>query len=73
MQFGRELSMGKPKRRFVGKSESGKGWRIWDTKIRRWWGEPYLAYPEQLLAELNGEKHPERLAELIKQTQRKRV
>ena len=64
--------MGKEKRRFVGKSESGHGWRIWDNKIRRWWGEHYTQYPEQLLAELNGEKRTERLTQLIKQTKRKR-
>ena len=67
------LSMGKEKRRFVGKSEAEQGWRIWDNKIRRWWGERYLQYPEQLLAELNGEKRPERLTELVRQTKRKRV
>jgi hypothetical protein len=63
--------MGKEKRRFVGKSEPGKGWRIWDNKNRRWWGEHYSQYPEQLLAELNGEKRPERITELIRRTERK--
>jgi hypothetical protein len=63
--------MGKQKRRFVGKSEAEQGWRIWDNKIRRWWGERYQQYPEQLLSELNGEKEPERLKAVIKQTERK--
>ena len=67
------LNMGKVKRRFVGKSEPGQGWRIWDNKIRRWWGEHYSQYPEYLLAELNGEKRPERLTELIRNTERRRV
>jgi len=63
--------MGKEKRRFVAKAESEQGWRIWDNKIRRWWGEHYSQYPEQLLAELNGEKRPEQLTELIRRTERK--
>lgn len=67
------LNMGKEKRRFVGKSVAEEGWRIWDNKIRRWWGEHYLHYPEQLLAELNDEKRPERLTELVRKTGRKRV
>ena len=65
--------MGKPKRRFVAKAEAGRGWRIWDNKIRKWWGERYLHFPERLLAELNGDKRPERITELIRQTERKRV
>jgi hypothetical protein len=64
--------MGKAKKRFVGKSEAEQGWRIWDNKIRRWWGERYMHYPEQLLAELNGEKRPGRLAELIRTAGRQR-
>jgi hypothetical protein len=48
--------MGKPKRRFVAKAESKKGWRIWDNKQKRWWGERYENLPERLLAELNTDK-----------------
>lgn len=62
--------MGKAKRRFVGKAESGKGWRIWDNLIKRWWGETYSAFPERLLEELNGPKRPEVLTELLRQTPR---
>jgi hypothetical protein len=58
--------MGKNARRFVAKAEAGNGWRIWNNKRQIWWGQRYIDYPEELLAELNGEKRPERLAELIK-------
>jgi hypothetical protein len=64
--------MGKPKKRFVAKAESGKGWRIWDNKQKKWWGEHYQNFPEQLLAELNGDKAPDRITSLLKQTVRKR-
>jgi hypothetical protein len=64
--------MGKPRDRFVAKAEAGEGWRIWDRKMRKWWGERYKHHPEALLAELNGDKRPERLTELVRQTPRKR-
>jgi hypothetical protein len=59
--------------RFVAKAEAGKGWRIWDNQQRRWWGQVYQNHPVQLIAELNGQKRPERLTELAKQTERKRA
>ena len=65
--------MGKPNIRYVAKAEAGHGWRIWDRKARKWWGEPYARYPEQLLTELNGEKRPEQLTDLIRRTERKRT
>ena len=64
--------MGKSSSRFVAKAKAGEGWRIWDNKQKKWWGERYVNFPERLLAELNGDKRPERLLELIKQTPRKR-
>ena len=64
--------MGKVDTRYVAKSEAGQGWRVWDRKAKRWWGEATPQYPEQLLAELNGEKRPERLVELTRQAGRKR-
>ncbi|MER6166669.1 hypothetical protein [Streptomyces violaceorubidus] len=30
------------------------GYRIWDTKGRRWWGDLYELCPDALLTELNG-------------------
>jgi len=59
--------------RYVAKAEAGQGWRIWDNKGRRWWGQAYQNYPEQLLAELNGPKRSERLTELAQQTPCKRA
>jgi len=46
------------------------GWRAWDHAVKRWWGEPYRAYPDKLLDELNGEKRPERIVELQRQAKR---
>jgi hypothetical protein len=65
--------VGKSFDRFVAKAAAGEGWRVWDRKMRRWWGERYRHYPEQLLAELNGGKNPDRLARLIKQMAGERV
>jgi hypothetical protein len=62
--------MGKPKRRFVAKAEAGEGWRIWDNKIGKWWGQRYVNFPEALLVELNGEKRPVQLTNLAKNTPR---
>lgn len=64
--------MGKPDFRYVAKAEAGAGWRVWDRKMKRWWGERYKDYPERLLAELNGGKRPERLTELLRQAERRR-
>lgn len=64
--------MGKGKGRFVGKAESGKGWRIWDNLQKKWWGEIYQNLPEKLLLELNGEKRPSELTELNRKTPRKK-
>lgn len=63
--------MGKQNVRYVAKAEAGQGWRIWDRKALKWWGEHYVQYPEQLLTELNGEKRPEQLTDLIRRTERK--
>lgn len=63
--------MGKRSRRYVAVAEAGQGWRIWNRKARQWWGERYQRYPEELLAELNGERRPGQLTELIRQTPRK--
>lgn len=56
----------------MARAEAGRGWRVWDRKLQRFWGERYRDFPERLLAELNGGKRPERLSELIRQTERKR-
>jgi len=58
--------MGKPNFRYVAKSELSKGWRVWDRKLNRWWGEWRQEYPEAVLNELNGEKRPEMLVNLCR-------
>jgi hypothetical protein len=32
------------------------GYRIWDNKRRRWWGDLYELCPDELLDELNGNR-----------------
>lgn len=51
--------------RYVTKTVDG-GWRIWNRKQKRWWGEAYINRPDDLVDELNGKKRPERLVELQK-------
>jgi hypothetical protein len=58
--------MGKPKARYVCKAIPGVGWRIWNRKTRKWWGNPFRDFPSELLEELNGPKRPEKLCELCK-------
>ena len=65
--------MGRAHSRFVARAEAGQGWRIWDNKARKWWGQAFQDYPERLLGELNGPKRAEMLSELTKQTPRKRA
>ncbi len=42
------------------------GYRIWDGKGRRWWGDRYALCPDDLLAELNGARDPARITALLK-------
>lgn len=39
-------------RRYVARGVPG-GYRIWDNKARRWWGDHYELCPDELLNELN--------------------
>lgn len=41
------------------------GYRIWDNKRRRWWGDQEVC-PDDLLAELNGEARYDKITELFK-------
>lgn len=41
------------RRRYVARGVQG-GYRIWDNKARRWWGDLYELCPDELLDELNG-------------------
>lgn len=50
----------------MARAEAGNGWRIWDKQQKRWWGPALSSQPDALVAELNGPKRPERLAELLR-------
>lgn len=54
--------------KYVARAEKGEGWRIWNRKTKRAWGNFFENYPEELLEELNGEKRPEKLVELCKKS-----
>ncbi|TLP66466.1 hypothetical protein [Microbispora triticiradicis] len=54
------------RRRYVARGEPG-GYRIWDNKARRWWGDLYELCPDDLLNELNGEKNSEKITALLQQ------
>jgi len=53
------------RRRYVARRVPG-GYRIWDNKGRRWWGDLYELCPDDLVVELNGDATPERLTALLK-------
>ncbi len=58
--------MGVPNKKYVCKAVPGKGWRIWNRKGKRWWGNFYQEYPTALLDELNGDKSPDKVTALSK-------
>ncbi|MBH5134029.1 hypothetical protein ABZT26_27325 [Streptomyces sp. NPDC005395] len=53
------------RRRYVARGVPG-GYRIWDTKGRRWWGDHYELCPDDLLTELNGAADQARVSALLK-------
>jgi hypothetical protein len=53
------------RRRYVARGVAG-GYRIWDNKAGRWWGDHYEVCPDDLLLELNGRRNPRRVTELLK-------
>lgn len=53
------------RRRYVGKGVPG-GYRIWDNKARRWWGDLYELCPDDLLDELNGARDYAKITALLK-------
>ncbi|GGX73975.1 hypothetical protein [Streptomyces minutiscleroticus] len=53
------------RRRFVARGVPG-GYRIWDDRGRKWWGDLYGLCPDDLLAELNGKRDNERITALLK-------
>ena len=52
--------------RYVSKAIPGVGWRVWNRKTKRWWGNYFKDYPEAVLVEMNGQKRPEALVKLAK-------
>ncbi|NJC68757.1 hypothetical protein HC031_03300 [Planosporangium thailandense] len=53
------------RRRYVARGVPG-GYRIWDNKARRWWGDLYELCPDELLDELNGKADYEKITALLK-------
>jgi hypothetical protein len=53
------------RRRYVARGVSG-GYRIWDNKTRRWWGDFYELCPDELLNELNGARDHDMITMLLK-------
>jgi hypothetical protein len=53
------------RRRYVARGVPG-GYRIWDNKNRRWWGELYQLCPDDLLTELNGDADYDTITALLK-------
>ncbi|NBE55995.1 hypothetical protein [Streptomyces boluensis] len=53
------------KRRYVARGVPG-GYRVWDNKGRRWWGDLYELCPDDLLVELNSGARPEEITALMK-------
>lgn len=61
--------MGKPRRKYVMRGFPG-GWKIWNNKTQKWWGESYELQPTELVNELNGKKRPEVIVKLTKKFQK---
>jgi hypothetical protein len=53
------------RRRYVARGVPG-GYRIWDNKARRWWGDLYEVCPDDLLDELNGGRDHDKITALLK-------
>lgn len=53
------------RRRYVARGVPG-GYRIWDNRGHRWWGDLYELCPDDLVAELNGQADHARITALMK-------
>ncbi|MDX3839790.1 hypothetical protein [Streptomyces europaeiscabiei] len=53
------------RRRYVARGLPG-GYRIWDNRGRRWWGDFYELCPDDLVVELNGQADQARISALMK-------
>ena len=60
-----------PVRKYVAKAEAGIGWRIWNRRTKRWWGNYFSEYPEAVLEELNGLGRQHVLVRLCRSSQSK--
>jgi hypothetical protein len=56
---------GVSRRRYVARGVPG-GYRIWDNRGRRYWGDFYELCPDELLTELNGRADQARIVELMR-------
>lgn len=52
------------KKRYSARGVPG-GWRIWNNKMKRWWGDLYERQPDDLVDELNNAKRPDKISELL--------
>lgn len=52
------------RRRYVARGVPG-GYRIWDARARRWWGDHYELRPDDLLTELNGDADYQKITALL--------
>ncbi|MEU0675293.1 hypothetical protein ABZ330_20835 [Streptomyces sp. NPDC006172] len=57
------------RRRYVARGVPG-GYRIWDNRGRRYWGDFYELCPDDLLAELNGPADRDRVVGLMRRYKR---
>ncbi len=53
------------RRRYVARGVPG-GYRIWDNRARKWWGEVYELCPDDLLTELNGDADYQKVTALLR-------
>ena len=58
------------RQRYVARAEAGKGWRIFNRKTAKPWGNYFRLYPEVLLEELNNQRRPQVIVELTKTYQK---
>ena len=56
------------RRRYVAHGVPG-GYRTWDNKTGRWWGDLYELCPDDLLAELNRDKDYQKITDLLRRYQ----
>ncbi|MFF4240584.1 hypothetical protein ACFYYL_32315 [Actinomadura geliboluensis] len=53
------------RRRYVARGVPG-GYRIWDNRARKWWGEVYELCPDDLLTGLNGDADYQKVTALLR-------